>query len=99
MNTGAISFRASDVDYDKLKGVLSCHFAYERARAFRSAVVVHMTMIVLIVWALSRGIDLLPANVLGVTCLVASAAIAFVVGYELRARARLLQEMSNLPGA
>jgi hypothetical protein len=44
----------SHVDHDKLKDVLSCHFAYERARAFRSAVVAQLTVIVLIVWALSR---------------------------------------------
>jgi hypothetical protein len=97
MNSAAISFRASDVNHDKLKDVLSCHFAYERARAFRSAVVANLTMIVLVVWALSRGAHLLPLNALGVTCLVATAAVVVVVLSEMRARARLLQEMSGLP--
>ena len=96
MNTAAISFRASDTDHDKLKDVLSRHFAYERARAFRSAAVAHLTMIESIVWALSRGAHLLPVNALGVTCLVATAAIVVALLYELRARARLLQEMSGL---
>lgn len=96
METAAISFRASDVDRGKLKDVLARHFEYERARVFRSVTLWRLLMIVLVVWALSRGAHILPDRALAVALLVAGAAAGIVIVFERRARSRLLCELSDL---
>ena len=98
MDIAAISFRASDVDRGKVKDVLARHFEYERARVFRSVALWRLSVIVLVVWALSRGMHILPDRALTVAILVAGAAAGIAVLFERRARSRLIREVADIQG-
>ena len=96
MDTAAISFRASDANRGKVKDVLARHFEYERARVFRSVALWRLTVIVLVAWALSRGMHILPEQALTVALAVACTAAGIVVLFERRARSRLIREVADI---
>ena len=96
MDSAVISFRTSDANRGKVKDVLARHFDYERARVFRSVALWRLSVIVMVVWALSRGMHVLPDRALAVAMIVAGAAAGVVVLFERRARTRLIREVAEI---
>jgi len=96
MNTAVVSFRASDANRGKVKDVLGKHFEYEQARAFRAIVLWRLSVIVLVVWALSRGMHILPEQALTVALAVFGIAAGIVILFERRARSRLFRTVAEI---
>jgi membrane protein CcdC involved in cytochrome C biogenesis len=89
-----ILLRIREVGKRTLSMILVRHLAYERARAFRAVVLPPLLFLAVLAWLLMRTFAWVTFEV--VTVIVVGLASAVVIR-ELRARYRLMRQLSDVP--
>jgi len=90
-----LSFRADTLDPAKLKQILSRYLAYERLRLFRSRLLPRFAVLLLVCWALTAGLHLLPVSTLRAALTLVGATTVWVLAAEFCARRELVRELRD----
>ena len=90
-----LSFRADRLDPAKLEQILSRYLAYERLRLFRSRLMPQFALLLLVCWALTGGLHLVPVFTLRTALILVGATTAWVLGAEFCARRQLMRELRD----